>query len=78
MASFQARTGCEWPRKREKKSSRSDQFLPDLECRIPKIFAKKKFNKLKNIYMASFQAKTGRHRMRMRGKKKFWFRSVPT
>ena len=41
MASFQARTGWEWPRKREKKSSHFDQFLPDLECRIPKIFAKK-------------------------------------
>ena len=27
--------------------------------------------------MASFQAKTGRDKIRMR-KKKFWFRSIPT
>ena len=29
MASFDARTGWERPRKREKKNCHSDQFLPD-------------------------------------------------
>ena len=31
MASFQAKTGWERPRKREKKNYRSDQFLPNPE-----------------------------------------------
>ena len=30
MASFQAKTGPERPRKRENKNYRSDQFLPNL------------------------------------------------
>ena len=38
----------------------------------------KKCKKLKNIIMASFQAKTGRDRLRMREKKIFLFRSIPT
>ena len=29
MASFQAKIGWEWPRKRENKNYRSNQFLPD-------------------------------------------------
>ena len=29
MASFQTKTRCERPRKRENKNYRSDQFLPD-------------------------------------------------
>ena len=37
MASFQAKRGCEWPRKRKNKKNRSDQFLPNQESRIPKI-----------------------------------------
>ena len=36
MASFQAKTGWERPRKREKKNYRSDQFLLDPKQRIPK------------------------------------------
>ena len=31
MASFQAKIGWEWPRKRENKNYHSDQFLPDPE-----------------------------------------------
>ena len=31
MASFQAKIGWEWPKKREnKKKNRSDEFLPDM------------------------------------------------
>ena len=36
MASFQAKTGCERPKKSENKNYRSDQFLPDPLKRIPK------------------------------------------
>ena len=36
MASFQAKTGQERQRKREKKNYRSDQFLPNPEQRILK------------------------------------------
>ena len=31
IASFQIKIGWEWPRKREKKKIRSDEFLPNLE-----------------------------------------------
>ena len=36
MASFQAKTGWETPRKRENKNYNSDQFLPNMEMIIPK------------------------------------------
>ena len=58
MASFQAKTGWDRPKKKENKSYRSDQFLPNPLQRIPKKIAKK-FKKLKNTIMASFQAKIG-------------------
>ena len=29
MASFQVKIGWEWPRKRENKKNRSNEFLPD-------------------------------------------------
>ena len=38
----------------------------------------KKCKKLKNIIMASFQAKTGRDRLRVIKTKKLSFRSIPT
>ena len=41
MVSFQAKMVLDRLRMIQKKSYRFDQFLPDLECRIPKIFAKK-------------------------------------
>ena len=42
MVSFQAKMVLDRLRMIQKKSYHFDQFLPDLECRIPKIFAKKK------------------------------------
>ena len=36
MASFHAKIGWEWPRKRENKNNRFDQFQPDTEYKIPK------------------------------------------
>ena len=61
MPSFQAKIGCERPRKKENKNYRSDRFLPNPEYRIQK----KKQKKLKkNIIMASFQTKTGWERLR--------------
>ena len=44
-------------REREKKNSRFNQFLLDPDYRIPKKIAKK-FKKLKNMIMSTFQAKT--------------------
>ena len=58
MASFEAKIGWEWLRKRENKNYRADQFLPNSLWRIPKKIGKK-FKKLKNTIMASFQAKIG-------------------
>ena len=51
-----------------KKNSLSDPFQPDLEYGIPEK-QQKNSKKLKNIIMASFQAKTGWDRLRMREKK---------
>ena len=36
MASFQAKIGWERPTKSEKEKNHFDEFLPDLEQRIPK------------------------------------------
>ena len=58
-----------------KKNSLSDPFQPDLEYGIPEK-QQKNSKKLKNIIMASFQAKTGWDRLRMREKKKS-FLSIP-
>ena len=55
-------------REREKKNSRSDQFQPDPEWRIPKKKIAKKLKKLKNNIIASFQAKMGREKPRKREK----------
>ena len=63
MASFQAKTGWERPRKSENKNYRSDLFLPDPELRIPKKMQKILKIKKKTI-MASFQAKTCWERLR--------------
>ena len=58
MASFQAKRGWKRPRKKENRHYRSVPFLPDAKQKIPKK-QQKKFKKLKNIIMASFQAKIG-------------------
>ena len=54
MASFQANIGRKRPAKRENKNYRSIPFLPNTSLKIPK-----KFKKLKNSVMASFQVKIG-------------------
>ena len=60
MASFQDKITQEKPgmSKNKEKKNRYDEFLPDPEQRILKK-QQKKFKKLKNIIMASFQSKTG-------------------
>ena len=57
MASFQAKIGWKWLRKKENKNYISLTFLPDWLEKIPK-----KFKKLQNTIMASIQAKIGRKR----------------
>ena len=61
-------------REREKKN-RSDVVLADLNRKLKK--KAKKFKKLENTVVASFQAKIGCERLRKREKKKS-FRCVPT
>ena len=58
MASFQAKMGWDWPRKREKKklSFRLVPTRPGIE-NSKKIA--KKFRRFKNIIMTSFRAKKG-------------------
>ena len=41
MAFFQEKIGWEWPKKRQNKKSRFDEFLLDPEQRITKKIAKK-------------------------------------
>ena len=59
MASFQAKIGLKRPRKRENNNYRSVPFrsYPTRNREFQKIA--KKFKKLKNTIMASFQAKIG-------------------
>ena len=75
MASFQAKTGQDRQRMREKIKYRSSQFLANPEYGIPKKIVKK-FKKLKNIIMASFQVKTGWVKLWVMQKKKS-YRSNP-
>ena len=67
----------------KKKCYHSDPFQQDLELRIPKKSQKnakkKKLSKLRNIIVASFQAKIGWGRLRViRKRKKLSFRFIPT
>ena len=67
MASFQAKTG--WDRlKNERKKKSLLSVASQSGIGISKKIAKK-FQKLKNINMTSFQAKTRRERLRMWEKK---------
>ena len=69
MASFQAKTGWEKPRKRENKNYCSDQFLPTRNREFKKN--SKNFQKIKkNAIMASFLAKLSEERPRKRENKK--------
>ena len=70
MASFQAKTGWDRPKKGEIENYRSDQFLPNTLQGIPKKIAKK-FKKLKNTILAPFQAKIGWERPRKRENKNY-------
>ena len=58
MGSFQAKIDWKRLRKIENKNYRSVPFLPDGLEKIPKT-QQKNFEKLKNMIMASFQAKIG-------------------
>ena len=55
MASFPDKIGWKRQRKRENKNYRSVPFLPEAKQKIQKKIAKK-FKKLKDTIMASFQA----------------------
>ena len=55
MASFHGKIGWKRQRKRENKNYRSITFLPNRLEKIPK----KKQKNLKNIIIATFQAKIG-------------------
>ena len=57
MASFQAKTSWERPRKREKKNYRSDQFLLDPKQRIPK--KQQKIQKIKKHHYGFFSGQNG-------------------
>ena len=66
-------------RKREKiKIIVSFRFIPTRRRRENSRKIAKKLNKLKNTVMASFQAKTGWKRLKIKENKKFSFRFVPT
>ena len=66
MATSLAKISWERPRKKENKKNRSDEFVPDLQLKIPKKKAKK-YKKLKNTIIDSFQAKIRWVRLRKRG-----------
>ena len=63
MASFPAKTGCKRLTKRGNKNYRSVSFQPKSVIENSKKIAKK-FKKLKNTIMSSFEAKIGRKRSR--------------
>ena len=74
MASFQAKIGWKWPRKRQKYKL-SFRFVPT-QCVIENFKQiTKKFKKLKNTVMASFQAKIRMNNNRKK-LKKFRFVSI--
>ena len=58
MALFQSNIGWKRARKTENKNHCSVSFLPDAQKKIKKKIVKK-FKKLKNTIMDSFQAKIG-------------------
>ena len=78
MASFQAEIGQKTQRKRENKNCHSVPFRSVPTLRVIENSNKivKKFKRLKNTIMASFQPKTGRKMLRMREYKNY--RSIPT
>ena len=78
MATFPAKIGWNRPRKSENKKLSFRYFLTQRVIKNSKKIAKK-FKKLKNTIMASFQAKTGRKTQRNGEYKNYRsFRSYPT
>ena len=77
MTPFQAKIGCKMQRKRENKNCHFVPFrsVPTLLVIENSNKIAKKFKKLKNTIMASFQAKTGWQRLRKRENNNY--RSVP-
>ena len=75
MASFQAKIGWKRPRKRKNKNYRSVPFRSVPTRRVIENSKKiaKKFKKLKNTIMTSFQAKIGWKTQRKRENKNFSF-----
>ena len=70
MASFQAKIGWKWMRKRENKNYR---FVPARRVIENSKKIAKKFEKLNNTIMASFKAKIGWKRMRKRENKNYHY-----
>ena len=72
MASFQVKNGWKRPRRRENKNYRSVPFrsYPARNRKFEKKIAKK-LKKFKNSFMASFQAKIGLKRPRMKKNKNY-------
>ena len=78
MASFQAKTGCKRPRKRENKNYRSAPFLLDMKQKIPKKYKKiKKVQKYHYGFISS-QKQGGKGGARDKMKIIVAFRSFPT
>ena len=71
MGSFQAKKGRGRPRKTENKSYRSVSFYAALNRKLKKIA--KKFKKLKNTLINSFQTEISGKRMRNRENKNYNF-----
>ena len=69
MASFQAKTGWERPRKREKKIIVPITFNQSRNRKLKRN--RRKFKKFKNIVIAYFHAKTGQGRPRKKEKKNY-------
>ena len=77
MASFQAKTGCKRPRKRENKNYRSAPFLLDIKQKIPKKYKKiKKVQKYHYGFISS-QKQGGKGGARDKMKIIVAFRSFP-
>ena len=76
MSAFQDIMGRDRLRMRENKISVPIHSNPTRNRDFQKY--SKKIEKIENINMASFKAKTGRDQLRMREKKKLSFRSIQT
>ena len=78
MNSFQAKIGWKKMRKEDIKIIVPFRFVPSWSAIENSEQIAKKFKKLKNTIVATFQTKTGRKRLRKRENKKLSFRSILT